>query len=172
MGLCRVVHGHGGPLCDTVLVVEEGGGVDRLELLPDPTPLDHLLNPGGDDVVLELHAFTLRKSVHPAEPTFHSGEEVDVLPMLLERLSGQLHAILHPGLADHEEHVAEDRIGILGHRQIHGHLPELFRLNPELRNVSVLLHVPGTQCPVEVVADGYRLHFRNWFKTLRSKPPK
>ena len=156
--LGRVVYRHGGPLSDAVLVIEKRGGVDRLELFPDPTSLDHLLDARGDDVVLELHALGLSKAVYPSEPGLHAGEEPDAPSMFPERLTGQLHPIVHAGLPAHQEHVAEDGIGILILGQIQRHLPEMLRLHPELRDVAVLLHVARTERPVEVVAEGNPLH--------------
>ena len=76
--------------------------------------------------------------------------------MRLKRLAGQFHPIVHPSLADHQEHVTEDRVGILFLGEIDRHLPEVLWLHPELGDVAVLLHVAGAERPVEVVANGDR----------------
>ena len=111
--LGRVVHCESGPAGNPVLVIHEGGGVDLAEVFPDLGSLDHLLDAGGNNVVLQPDTLRLGIAVDSSKPSLHSGEELNIPSMGNEGFFGQLHPILHSGLFEHEKHVAQDRICLL-----------------------------------------------------------
>ena len=131
-----------------------------LEFLGNGGALDNLREAGGIDVMLHNHALFPAVGIHMGEPFPHAFVELDIGPVAVEILAGELDAHL-PGLVMHHFHVGKDVRSILADGNAVALGPELFRSLADSLDETEFLHVSRRQGAVEVVNqtyDGFASH--------------
>ena len=116
--------------------------------------------PGGNDEMFQMQIQGSGVGIDAFEIGFHPFEKGDFLPIFHKRSFANIKVLLF-GFNQHQVHVGEHLVHIVTFGHLIGLLPELAFVHVEVRDKVVLLHVPRSERPVEVVCDGYVSVFCN-----------
>ena len=145
-----IIHRHSGPVGDAIDVVEERAGVDFLESLGYRGALNHLLQPRGVDVVLDVYPARLAVSVDEREPLLDALEEFDLRAELAERVALQRDAAGFR-LLQHQVHIAQYPAGVVAGGHLDGLPPEGVGVFADRLHKAEFLHVARRERPVEII---------------------
>ena len=112
--------------------------------------LDYLVQAGRIDIMLNDYAVLLPVFIDVAEPFPHAFVQLDIGPVALEVLPGELDAVL-AGFVVHQLHVRQDVGCILADGDPVALGPEFLRRLADGLDEAELLHITGRKGSVEVV---------------------